>query len=56
MTDFDKINEMINLIEDNKISEGLSFNDFAVEFFEAVKYIPLSKYLRKIGKEKKYLR
>lgn len=38
MTDFDKINEMINLIEDNKISEGLSFNDFAVEFLK-LKYI-----------------
>lgn len=53
MTDFDKINEMINLIEDNKISEGLSFNDFAVEFFEAAKIsIPLSKYLRKLVKKK----
>ncbi|MBQ3437892.1 MAG: hypothetical protein IJG31_05255 [Fusobacterium sp.] len=46
MIDFNKINQMINLIENNEIMENLSFNDFAIAFYSEVKLIPLSKYLR----------
>ncbi|WP_022819474.1 hypothetical protein [Fusobacterium russii] len=46
MIDFNKINQMIKLIENNEVMEGYNFNDFAVEFYSAVKLIPLSKYLR----------
>lgn len=53
MADFKKINEMIDLIEDNKIPEGMTFNEFSIEFFQEVKLVPLSKYLRSIGKDKR---
>ena len=33
MLDFEKINKMIDLIEDNQVMEGLSFNEFAMEFY-----------------------
>lgn len=46
MIDFNKINQMIELIENNEVMQGYSFNDFAVAFYSAVKLIPLSKYLR----------
>lgn len=46
MIDFNKINQMIALIESNEVMEGYSFNDFAMSFYSAVKLIPLSKYLR----------
>lgn len=46
MIDFNKINQMINLIENNEIMEDLTFNDFAIAFYSEVKLIPLSKYLR----------
>lgn len=46
MIDFNKINQMIALIENNEVMEGYSFNDFAMAFYSAVKLIPLSKYLR----------
>lgn len=46
MIDFNRINQMIALIESNEVMEGYSFNDFAMAFYSAVKLIPLSKYLR----------
>lgn len=53
MADFKKIDEMIETIERNEVPEGVSFNDFVIEFFNEVKTIPLSKYLRTKGKDKK---
>ena len=46
MINFDKINKMIDLIENNQIMEGLSFNEFAIEFYSEVKLVPLSRYLK----------
>ena len=46
MLDFEKINKMIDLIEDNQVMEGLSFNEFAMEFYSEVKLVPLSRYLK----------
>lgn len=46
MIDFNKINNMIKLIENNEIMEDKSFNEFAMAFYQEVKLIPLSKYLR----------
>ena len=46
MINFEKINKMIDLIENNEIAEGVTFNDFAVDFFNEVKLLPLSKYLK----------
>ena len=46
MINFDKVNKMIDLIEDNQIMEGLSFNEFAMEFYSEVKLVPLSRYLK----------
>lgn len=53
MADFKKINQMIEMIEENQIPEGMSFNEFSMEFFQEVKLVPLSKYLRGIGKSKR---
>ena len=53
MTDFEKINFMIETIEENRIPEGKTFNEFSMEFFQEVKLLPLSKYLRSIGKNKR---
>lgn len=53
MADFKKIDEMIEMIERNEVPEGQSFNDFVIEFFNEVKTIPLSKYLRTKGKDKR---
>ena len=44
MINFDKINKMIDLIENNQIMEGLTFNEFAIEFYSEVKLVPLSRY------------
>lgn len=46
MIDFNKINQMIKLIENNEVMEDLTFNEFAIIFYNEVKLIPLSKYLR----------
>ena len=46
MINFEKINKMIDLIENNEIAEGVTFNDFAMDFFNEVKLLPLSKYLK----------
>ena len=43
MLDFKKIDDMIELIEDNIIPEKYSNNEFFIEFFKAVQVIPLSK-------------
>lgn len=53
MIDFKKIDEMIELIENNQVPENQEFNDFVIEFFNEVKTIPLSKYLRTKGKDKR---
>lgn len=53
MVDFKKIDEMIELIENNEVPENQEFNDFVIEFFNEVKTIPLSKYLRTKGKDKR---
>ena len=53
MVDFKKIDEMIEIIENNRIPEGKTFNEFVIEFFNEVKTIPLSKYLRTKGKDKR---
>lgn len=53
MADFKKINQMIEMIEENQIPEDMSFNEFSMEFFQEVKLVPLSKYLRGIGKSKR---
>ena len=46
MINFEKINKMIDLIEESQIMEGLTFNEFAVEFYSEVKLVPLSRYLK----------
>lgn len=53
MLDFKKIDEMIELIENSVIPEGYSNNEFFIEFFKVVQLIPLSKYLRSKGKDKR---
>lgn len=53
MVNFEKIDELINLIENNKIIEGMTFNEFFIYFFDEVKLVPLSKYLNSIGKTSK---
>ena len=37
MLNFEKINNMIDLIEKNEIMPGLSFNEFAIAFYQEVK-------------------
>ena len=46
MLNFEKINNMIDLIEKNEIMPGLSFNEFAIAFYQEVKLVPLSRYLK----------
>lgn len=53
MVDFKKVDEYIELIEQGEIPEGFTFNEFAIEFFNQSKVIPLSKYLRSKGKTSK---
>lgn len=53
MVDFNKVNEYISYIENNEIPEDMKFNEFMINFFNASKVIPLSKYLRNMGKTKK---
>lgn len=53
MVDFKKIDEMIEIIENNQVPEGQTFNEFVMDFFNEVKTIPLSKYLRTKGKDTK---
>ena len=51
MLNFEKINNMIDLIEKNEIMPGLSFNEFAIAFYQEVKLLPLSRYLKTELKE-----
>ena len=53
MINFTKIDEMIEIIENNQITDGMTFNDYVCEFYNEVKTIPLSKYLRTKGKVKR---
>ena len=53
MLNFEKINKMIDLIEDSQIMEGLTFNEFAMEFYSEVKLVPLSRYLKTNNKVKR---
>lgn len=53
MINFDKINSYINHIENGTIPENMSFNEFFTDFFLITQHIPLSKYLRSNGFEKK---
>lgn len=53
MVDFKKVDEYIDYIEEGKIPEGMTFNEFAVEFYHESKVIPISKYLRNRGRTSK---
>lgn len=53
MVDFKKVDEYIDYIEEGRIPEGMTFNEFAVEFYNESKVIPLSKYLRNKGRTSK---
>ena len=46
MVDFDKVDKYIGYIEEGTVPEGMTFNEFAKEFYQESKIIPLSKYLR----------
>lgn len=46
MVDFDKVDEYIGYIEEGTVPEGMTFNEFAKEFYQESRIIPLSKYLR----------
>lgn len=53
MVDFKKVDEYIDYIENGAIPNGMSFNEFAKEFYHESKVIPMSKYLRSRGKTSK---
>ena len=53
MINFTKIDEMIEIIENNQIPDGMTFNEYVCEFYNEVKTIPLSKYLRTKNKVKR---
>ena len=53
MVDFKKVDEYIDYIEEGKIPEGMTFNEFAIEFYHESKVIPISKYLRSRGRTSK---
>ena len=53
MLNFEKINNMIDLIEKNEIMPGLSFNEFAIAFYQEVKLVPLSRYLKTNNRAKR---
>ena len=46
MFNFEKIDSMVDIIENNNIPGNKSFNDFAIDFYNEVKSLPLSKYLK----------
>lgn len=50
MINFQLINQLIEQIENNFPSEGLTFNEFVKKFYNETKVLPLSKYLRSINK------
>lgn len=49
MVDFKKVDEYIEHIEQGTVPEGVTFNEFAMDFYHASKVIPMSKYLRNTG-------
>ncbi len=53
MVDFDRINEMIKIIENGSIPKEQTFNEFAIDFYLETKIVPLSKYLKMEGKTNK---
>lgn len=53
MVNFKKVDKMISLIEENKISDNTTFNAFAIEFYIETKTLTLSKYLRLNDKNSK---
>lgn len=53
MINFKKIDEMILMIEENKIPDNSTFNQFAIEFYIETKTLTLSKYLRLNDKNSK---
>lgn len=53
MVDFKKVDEYIGYIEEGTIPEGMTFNEFAVTFYQESKVIPISKYLRSRGRTSK---
>ena len=55
MLNFEKINNMIDLIEKNEIMPGLSFNEFAIAFYQEVKLVPLSRYLKTNNRAKRII-
>jgi len=53
MVDFEKINEMIEIIASGELPSSKTFNQFAIDFYLETKMVPLSKYLRMKGKTNK---
>lgn len=53
MLNLEEIDEMITYIEENKYYEGMTNNEFFINFFETVDILPLSKYLRHNNKDKR---
>lgn len=53
MVDFKKVDEYIGYIEEGTVPKGMTFNEFAMEFYHESKIIPISKYLRSRGKTSK---
>ena len=53
MVNFEKINEMIEIISRGEIPESKTFNEFAMDFYLETKMVPLSKYLKMEGKTSK---
>ncbi|NME35196.1 MULTISPECIES: hypothetical protein [Fusobacterium] len=50
MVDFNKLDKYIDYIEKGRVPDIFTFNEFAVEFYNVSKVVPLSKYLRTKGK------
>ncbi len=46
MVDFKKLDKYIEYIEEGKIPDIFTFNEFAIEFYNTSKVVPLSKYLK----------
>lgn len=53
MVNFEKIEEMIDVVATGNIPESQTFNEFAVNFYLETKMVPLSKYLKLQGKTNK---
>lgn len=53
MVDFNKLDKYIDYIEKGEVPEIYTFNEFAVEFFNVSKVVPLSKYLKTKNKTSK---